>query len=50
MVVRGVRIRGPLNRYNFSSILAEWFMNFNSVFDIDNMTDFQCEMQSILEE
>ena len=37
MVVRGLQVREPLDKWQFSVILAEQLMNFTVVVDSDNM-------------
>ena len=49
MVLRGVRMREPQKKRQFSAILAEELMNFTAVVDSDNTTDLHCEILSIPE-
>ena len=48
MVVRGVKMRDPLKKCHFGTILFEELTNFTAVVDSDNMMQIHCEMPSIL--
>ena len=49
MVVRGVKIREPLKKWQFSEILSEELTEFTAVVENDKMTDLHISMPSILE-
>ena len=47
--VRGVKIREPLKKWQFSEILSEELTEFTAVVENDKMTDLHISMPSILE-